>query len=66
MTSIKDKVLTYLKTVNIPQTPTQIGLAIGKDYNSASSSVTSPLKSLIEEGLVSKEKNSGKVLYSLI
>lgn len=66
MDSIKDKVLAHLKFVNVSQTPTQIGLAIGKDYNSASSSVTTPLKSLIKEGKVSREKNGGKILYSLI
>ena len=64
--SIRDKVISHLKEIKIGQTPTQIGLAIGKDYNSASSSVTNPLKKLVEEKLVSKIKTDGKVLYSWI
>lgn len=35
-------------------TPTQIGLEIGKSYNSASAAVTAPLKKLISLGLVEK------------
>ena len=37
---MKEKVSKYLKSLNIGKTPTEIGIALGKDYNSASSSVT--------------------------
>lgn len=53
---MKEEVLEYLKSQTEGRTPTEIGLALGKDYNSASSSVNRPLKKLIEEGLVKKEK----------
>lgn len=41
---MKEKVLEYLKSQYVGKTPTKIGLALGKDYNSASSSVNVPLK----------------------
>ena len=63
---MKEKVANYLKTLNIGKTPTQIGLALGKDYNSASSSVTNALKSLVNDGLVYKIKIDGNVLYGWV
>lgn len=60
---MKDKVIEYLKGVNTGKTPTEIGLALGKTYTSASSSVTPALKSLVENGFVTKEKIDGKILY---
>ena len=63
---MKDKVAIYLKTLNVGKTPTEIGLALGKEYNTASSSVTNPLKKLVEEGLVYKMKIDGKVLYGWV
>lgn len=63
---MKEKVKNYLKSLNVGKTPTEIGLALGVDYNSASSSVTHSLKKLIEEGLVYKAKIDGKVLYGWV
>ena len=63
---MKEKVKNYLKSINVGKTPTEIGLALGKDYNSASSSVFNPLKKLIEEGLVYKMKIDGKTLYGWV
>ena len=63
---MKEKIITYLQSINIGKTPTEIGLALGKNYNTASSSVTNPLKKLIEEGLVYKMKVDGKTLYGWI
>jgi predicted transcriptional regulator len=60
---MKEKVSTYLKQFNVGKTPTEIGLALGKGYNQASSSVSNPLKSLIKDGLVDKVKIDGKILY---
>ena len=61
--NMKLQVTEYLKTQNNGMTPTQIGLALGKIYNNASSSVNNPLKQLVSEGLVLREKIDGKVLY---
>lgn len=61
--SMKEKVANYLKNLKVGKTPTEIGLALGKDYNSASSSVTTPLKKLVNEKLVYKKKIGRKVLY---
>jgi predicted transcriptional regulator len=63
---MKEQVKNYLKSLNAGKTPTQIGLALGKDYNTASSSVTNALKSLVNEGLVYKTKIDGKVLYGWV
>jgi predicted transcriptional regulator len=63
---IKDRVTEYLKQINIGKTPTEIGIMIGKDYNTASSSVTTSLKSLVEEGFVERIKTDNKILYKWI
>lgn len=63
---MKEKVANYLKSINVGKTPTEIGLALGKSYTQASPSVNTPLKKLVEEGLVYREKNDGKVLYGWI
>lgn len=63
---MKEKVYNYLKAQRIGKTPTEIGMALGKSYGQASSSVNGALKSLIKSGLVSKEKVNGKVLYKII
>ena len=63
---MKEKIKEYLKSIKVGKTPTEIGLALGKNYNSASSSVNNPLKKLIEEGLVYKMKIDGKTLYGWI
>ncbi len=62
---MKEKVLTFLKGFNVGKTPTEIGMGLGKTYNQASSSVSGALKSLVDEGAVSKKKLDGKVLYEL-
>jgi len=49
----KEKVLQFLKEIpDKVHTPTEIGIAIGKDYNSASSCVSPILKKLEQEGVV--------------
>ena len=63
---IKDQVLNYLSRHNQGKTPTDIGLGIGKNYNSASSSVCPSLKSLVNEGLVTKSKINGQLLYKWV
>jgi DNA-binding transcriptional ArsR family regulator len=63
MDTIKEQVTKYLKSINTGKTPTEIGLALGKSYDTASSSVSSALKSLIDDELVTKSKIDGKVLY---
>ena len=60
---MKDKVLALLKSKNNGMQPTKIGLELGKDYNTASSSVMHSLKKLVEEGLVVRQKLDGKVTY---
>lgn len=51
---MKQRVLDFLKSRNNGATPTEIGLALGKKYTTASSSVSDPLKRLIKEGLVKR------------
>ena len=63
---MKEKVADYLKTLNIGKTPTEIGLALGKNNNTASSSVSIPLKKLVDEGVVYKMKIDGRVLYGWV
>ncbi len=63
---MKEKVANYLKSLNVGKTPTEIGLALGKDYNTASSSVSNTLKKLVNEGIVYKMKIDGKVLYGWV
>jgi predicted transcriptional regulator len=60
---MKDRVLNFLKSKPFGVNPTSIGLALGKDYNTASSSVMASLKKLKEEGLIERIKIDGKVLY---
>jgi DNA-binding transcriptional ArsR family regulator len=62
---MKEKVLAYLKQFNVGKTPTEIGIALGKNYNSASSSVSIPLKQLVDDDIVIREKIDGKILYKL-
>lgn len=66
MKSMKDRVAEYLKQINIGKTPTEIGIMMGKDYNTASSSVRTSLKSLVDEGLVEKIKTDNSILYKWI
>lgn len=64
---MKILVLDYLmKTPYEGKTPTQIGLALGRQYNEASSSVSAALKSLQMEGKVMRYKDNGKVKYRVI
>lgn len=61
---MKEKVANYLKTLAKLKTPTEIGLALGKNYNTASSFVSNPfLKKLVDDGVVYKMKIDGKVLW---
>lgn len=60
---MKEKVLEYLKTQTEGKTPTEIGMSLGKDYNTASSSVSSALKKLTKEGLVERLCNKNRVTY---
>lgn len=64
--SIKEQVINYLKDVAIEKTPTQIGLFLGKKYNSASSSVTPALKALVKDNIVKLNKKGNVALYSWI
>ena len=51
--NIKEQVLLFLtENKNNRYSPTEIGLAIGKEYNSASSSVSGSLRKLEKEGLI--------------
>jgi predicted transcriptional regulator len=63
---MKEKVSNYLKSVNVGKSPTEIGLALGKCYVQASSSVNGALKSLLKDGLISKSKIDKKVLYKWV
>lgn len=60
---MKELVLKFLKKKPMGATPTEIGLGIGKGYQTASSSVTQPLKRLMKEGLVKRIIIDGKVKY---
>lgn len=62
---MKEKVLKFLEKNPAGKTPTEIGIALGKSYSTASPSVNYPLKSLIKEGLVVKIKIDGKVIYKI-
>ncbi len=65
-TPIKDQVLEFLnKNPYDKLTPTQIGMALGKSYSNASSSVNSSLKALVKSGDVTRCKIDGKVLYQI-
>ena len=61
---IKEKVKNFLSSQRNGLTPTEIGMAIGYAYGSASSSVSQPLKSLVADGLVYKTKVDGKITYT--
>ena len=63
---MKAKILKYLGEHPAGSTPTTIGMALGKPYNSASSSVSQPLKTLISEGVVERIKINNKVIYKKI
>lgn len=60
---MKEKVLAYLKSQNTGKGPTDIGLALGKDYNTASSSVSPALKQLTKDGIIKRQKVDGKITY---
>ena len=63
---MKEKVSNYLKSLNVGKTPTEIGLALGQCYTQASSSVNGALKSLLKDGLITRSKIDGKVLYKWV
>lgn len=63
---MKEKILEYLKDKPFGARPTQIGMALGKKYVNASSSVNQPLKQLIKQGKVTRSSDgSGGVYYKL-
>lgn len=62
---MKTLVLDYLSKFPEGKGPTQIGLALGKNYQTASSAVMPALKALVKEGLVERFKNGG-VKYRLV
>lgn len=63
---MKDKVLQFLRDNPLKvHSPTEIGVALGKDYNQASSSVSGALKALEKEGLISKLKVGRIVNYKI-
>lgn len=63
MTSRQNDVLVKLKEIyqstNEPEGPTQIGLALGFEYDCASSKCMNSLKKLVKEGL-GKSSEKGK------
>lgn len=66
MTPIKDQIIQFLRDNPGWHTPTEIGIGIGKQYESASSSVSQPLKSLEAVGAVEREVLVPyKVLYRI-
>lgn len=62
---MKERIYEYLKKYPYGKTPTQIGLALGKTYNTASSSVNNPLKKLMDEGKVLKIRIDGVTKYMI-
>ena len=63
---MKELILDYLmKSPYEGKTPTQIDLALGKDYTIASSSVSKGLKSLLRDGKVIRYTDDRKVKYSV-
>ena len=65
--SIKDQIIQFLEKNPGWHTPTQIGMGIGKPYNSASSSVSQPLKNLEAVGTVERQvRVPYRVLYRII
>ncbi len=63
---IEDLIIDYLELQNSGKTPTQIGMALGKCYTQASSSVNYSLKKLIRIGKIKRQVPSpGKVIYSI-
>lgn len=63
---MKERVLNYLKLNPAGRTPTEIGMALGKSYSIASSSVSGALKSLVNEEKITRTKIDGKILYSFL
>lgn len=63
MSTIKN-VFNYLAEANNPLGPTEIGLGLGYNYNSASSAIMGPLKKLASAGLV--QKTAKPVKYQMI
>lgn len=62
---MKNKILNYLNNDKKGASPTTIGLALGYDYNSASSSVMYGLKQLVNENLVSRTQKDNKIIYKI-
>jgi len=60
---MKTLILDYLIKFPEGKTPTQIGMALGRNYSTASAAVSGALKSLIKEGKVKKLKIDKKVKY---
>ncbi len=60
---MEEKILNLLLFYPNGKTPTEIGLLLGKNYNTASSSVTMPLKKLVAKGKVTRNKIDGKVVF---
>lgn len=52
---------------NGPMGPVSLGLRLGFNYEKASSSVTRPLKKLVDAGLIKREETNKRVVrYSLV
>jgi len=68
LTKVQTEVLQYLMKNNIWHTPTEIGKAFGKDYNSASFWACKKLKVLVTKKIVKKSKLGYKqnILYKEI
>lgn len=61
---MKEQVILFLmKNSNLWHTPTEIGIAIGKTYSLASSSVSPSLKQLLADGKIIKRKLDGRTEY---
>lgn len=62
----KDKsILDIIKNNKIGLSPTEIGMKLGKSYNSASSYCSSSLRKLKEAGEIIKIKIGPKTIYKL-
>lgn len=62
----KQLVFDYLKTTPFEgKTPTQIGMALGYSYSSASSTVNSSIKSLLKESKITRYKDGHRVKYRI-
>lgn len=52
MTDKQEQILAYLRRCTSPATPTEIGMACGRPYHSASSWAASGLRTLVSAGTV--------------